>query len=221
MVLPDHKKIIYLPHTEYRSITALYSLACDGIHYCLYKEYFDSIENKFNNTPHLYNWYILTVNAYYDLAISNWCKLFGSYSEPTHYYHLLGIHALKTKLIEININPPNKEQLKSNLLILSKLSINDFDQYHQLTKDYRDKNLIHREHSPTKIKDGDLSYPKIDTAKENFLSLTLILIKLAKRFPNTQDKINCYQFIYDDFDSKDKILELIQKSIPNFIGNKK
>lgn len=216
MIMPDHKKLVYLPHIEYRLIAALYSLACDGINYCLYKEYFDSIEKEFKTNPHLYVWHRHTLNAYYDIA-----KLFGAYSEPTHYYHLLNTHALKTKLTEIGINPPNEEKLKSILLETVDLSVEKFDQYHQITKDYRDRNLIHREHSPSEVNDGDLYYPPLFIAKETFLSLALLLIKLSKQFPDKQDEVNFYKFIYDDFDSKNQICDLIEKSIPKFIGNSK
>lgn len=98
MLMPEHKKIVYLPHIEYRLILALYVLACDGIYYGIYKEYFDSIQYKFKSIPHMYAWYTRTVDDYYDLAVSNWCKLFGAYSEPTHYYYLLSTHALKSNL---------------------------------------------------------------------------------------------------------------------------
>jgi hypothetical protein len=98
MFLPDHKKIVYIPHIEYRLIRELYNLSCEGVYYCLYKEYFDSIKNKFN-TSHVYSWYCHTINAYYDLAIGHWCKIFGSYSEPTHYHKLLYTQSLKIKLI--------------------------------------------------------------------------------------------------------------------------
>lgn len=219
-MLPSHKKEVYLPHTEYRLISALYSLSCTGIHYCIYKKYFDSLKNKFLNSALIY-WHTHTTNAYYDLAISNWCKLFGSYSEPTHYYHLLSTHALKAKLIDIDIDMEisNKEELKKYLLKLSNLTITEFDNYHQLTKDYRDRNLIHREHSPVKINDGDLYFPELEIAKKSFLSLTLILIKLFRTFYSNQDEVNFYKFIYDDFNQPDQICDLINKSIPKFIEN--
>ena len=217
MITENQKKTVFLPHVEYRLISALYGLACDGIHYCLYKEYFDSIENEFTADSHLRVWHRHTVNAYYDIAIINWCKLFGAYSEPTHYQRLLTTHALKTKLAEISIVPPDKEKLKFILLENTGVLVNEFDQYHQLTKDYRDRNLIHRENSPRKINDGDLYYPHLTTAKETFISLTLVLIKLSRKFPAMQDGVNFYKFIYDDFDNKKQICDLINKSMPTFI----
>lgn len=216
MFLPDHKRIVYIPHIEYRLIRELYNLSCEGVYYCLYKEYFDSLKNKFN-TSHIYSWYCHTVNAYYDLAIGHWCKIFGSYSEPTHYHKLLGTQPLKTKLSDLGINPPEADQLRLWLLKDAELTEEAFNEYHQLTKDYRDRNLVHRENSPEKINDGDLYYPKMEFAKRTFLSLIVILIKLAKNFPETQDAVNHYEFIYDDFSEKSEILDLIKKSIPNFL----
>jgi hypothetical protein len=182
-----------------------------------FKEYFDSIKNKFN-TPHVYSWYYHTVNAYYDLAIGHWCKIFGSYSEPTHYHKLLDTQQLKTKLNELQINPPETDQLRLWLLNDAELTEEALNEYHQLTKDYRDRNLVHRENSPEKINHGDLYYPKIEFAKRTFLSLIVILIKLAKNFPVTQDAINHYEFTYDDFTEKSEILDLIKKSIPDFLA---
>ncbi len=216
MLLPDHKKIVYIPHIEYRLIKELYNLSSEGVHYCLYKEYFYSIKNKFN-TPHVYSWYCHTVNAYYHLAIGHWCKIFGSYSEPTHYHKLLDTQSLKTKLNELGISPPEADQLRVWLLKDAELTEKAFNEYHQLTKDYRDRNLVHRENSPEIINDGDLYYPKIEFAKRTFLSLIVILIKLTKTFPVAQDAVNHYEFIYDDYTEKLEILDLIKKSIPNFL----
>jgi hypothetical protein len=38
MELPIHKNIVFIPHIEYRLIKEIYSLACDGVYYCTYKE---------------------------------------------------------------------------------------------------------------------------------------------------------------------------------------
>lgn len=188
----------------------------------LYIQNLDSIKKKFTTIPHLCNWYRYTVNAYYDLAIANWCKLFGSYSEPTHYYHILDTINLQSKLIEIKINPPNKPKLKAKLIAYSNnLSEKEFNKYHKLTKDYRDRSLIHREHLPEEINDGDLRYPMLDIAKETFLSLTLILIELARKFSSQRDVVNYFRFIYDDLHDKEQINNLTDKSIPKFIGNTK
>jgi hypothetical protein len=118
--------------------------------YCLYKRYFDSIKVKFQNKS-TNVWYVHTVNAYHDLAISHWCKIFGSYSEPTHYYQLIKAPALNQGLIELNINPPDRKKLKEYLLKECGLSSEEFNNYHQLTKNYRDRNLVHREHSPNEV----------------------------------------------------------------------
>lgn len=214
MSLPNHKKRVYLPHIEYRLLSAIYALSVDGLIYCLYKKHFESIEEDFK-AKDSYIWFIHTMNAYYDLAIGHWCRIFGSYSEPTHYYQLLETQALQQKLIDIGIGASEKDKLKEYLLKGSDLTPDNFDSYHQLTKEYRDRNLIHREHSPSEIKDGDLYFPKLEIAKKTLLSLILILIKLAKRFPEHQDEVNNYMFIYDDFDDQDKICEAIKKSFPN------
>jgi hypothetical protein len=125
---------------------------------------------------------------------------------------------LQAKLQEIGITPPNKENLKLKLLEISKVSGDAFDKYHQSTKDYRDRNLIHREHSPQEIKDGDLHYPIIAIANKTFLSLTMILIQLIKSYPNSPDSAHAYKLIYDDVGQKEQIIQLIEESIPKFIG---
>jgi len=215
MELPDHKKIVYMPHTEYRLISAMYGLVCDGVTYCMYKDYFDSISGAFKNTPN-HIWFIHTVNAYYDLAISNWCKIFGSYSEPTHYHKLLETQALRAKLLEIGLALADADQLRDYILDRAGLKLDEYGSYHELTKDYRDRNLIHREHSPDEIKDGDLYFPRLAIAKDTFLSLVLLLINLAKKFPEIGDEVNSYKFLYDDFSGKSQICSLIERSFPKF-----
>jgi hypothetical protein len=37
-----------------------------------------------------------------------------------------------------------------------------------------------------------------------------------KLFPDTQDSVSSYKFIYDDFDDQYKICELIKGSFPEF-----
>lgn len=128
---------------------------------------------------------------------------------------------MKSKIIEIDIKKPDRKHLKNHLLKLSNLSTDEFDKYHTSTKEYRDRNLIHREHSPVKINDGDLSFPILNLAKNTFLSLTLILIQLAKRFPSSQDLVHSFRVMYDDFDDKNEICDLIEKSIPKFIDSAK
>ena len=215
MYLPDHKKIVFMPHTEYRLISAMYGLVCDGITYCMYKCYFDSISTFFKDTSN-YLWYIHTVNAYYDLAISNWCKIFGSYTEPTHYHKLIETQALRTKLTEVGVMSADVDHLRSYLLDHAQLSREQYNSYHELTKDYRDRNLIHCEHSPEEIKDGDLYFPKLNVAKDTFLSLALLLINLAKQFPEAADEVNSYKLLYDDFREKSQICSLIESSFPKF-----
>lgn len=199
MDLSDYKKTVYIPHTEYRLISAMYELVCDGVFYCMYKSYFDSIAESFNKKTPNHIWFIHTVNAYYDLAVSHWCKVFGSHSEPTHYYNLIETQSLVIKLLEVGIEAADTEHLKGFLLNGCNLKAEEYDTYHQLTKEYRDRNLVHREHSPDEINDGDLYFPKLDIAKDTFLSLALLLINLAKKFPEVGDEVNSYRFLYGDF----------------------
>lgn len=216
MDLPDHKKIAYMPHTEYRLVSAMYGLVCDGITYCMYKNHFDSLSGSFKGTSN-HIWFIHTVNAYYDLAISNWCKIFGSYSEPTHYNKLIETQALKAKLLEVELVLTGADQLRAYILDNAGLKPDEYSAYHELTKDYRNRNLVHREHSPDEIKDGDLYFPKLDIAQNIFISLVLLLINLAKKFPEVGgDEVNSYKFLYDDFSEKAQIFSLIEKSFPRF-----
>lgn len=214
MLLESQKKA-YLPHVEWRLLSAIYELAYAAVYYIEYKRYFDSIKIKLDSSN---VWYTYTVNAYYDSAIFNWCKLFGSYSEPTHYYQLLSTPLLKEMLVKVNINLTDRTHLKRFILNNCSLSIIQFDKYHKLVKDYRDKNLIHREHSPTKINDGDLSYPILGIAKKTVFSLISLVIKIARTFPQDQSNSNFYSFQYHDL-SKPQINKIIKQSIPPFILN--
>jgi hypothetical protein len=109
----SHSKLkSYLSQSDSRLINALYSTCLEGVYYCLYKEYFDKIESLFKSKPSAF-WYIQTVNAYYDLAVINWCKIFGSYTEPTHYSKIFNHDFIKSKLIGINSSLESHKDLKN------------------------------------------------------------------------------------------------------------
>lgn len=207
--LPDHKTIYYLPHDEYRLISAMYDITTDGLYSAYYKRYLDDQREFIKSQPRLIVWYNRTRNAYYDQAISNWCKIFGSWSEPTHYYKLLEIPLFVTKLKEI-FNIKEKNDLKH--MIVNNVNMEEFKLYHSKTKDYRDRYLIHREHSPKQIEDDELGYPNLDVPIKTFCSIALFLIRLTKSFPQEKLDSNQYALIMDNFEFTQQIFLFIKES---------
>jgi hypothetical protein len=189
-LLPDYK-VIYLARTEKRLITAMYELTCEGFIYATYANEIDKNHNQLESSKKV--WRQLTRNAYYDAAIRNWCMLFGSRNEPTHYSKLLTSEIFKSHLIQLNIGS-TVDELRTKLLMDADLTREMHSQYHQATKKYRDMYLIHREHSPNIINDGDLNFPILDSAIRLFYSLFGILVKLADTFESKP--ITKYDFKY-------------------------
>jgi len=192
-----NKVIKKLPKDESRLFKQLYELSFDGLSSILYKNELNKGKDQYLHSKYR-GWFISTSNAYLDEAILKWCMIFGSWSEPAHYYTLLKAVHIKSTLNNLGID--SDEKLKLHLLDEASLTELEFDAYHQETKDYRDRYLVHREHSPRTIGNGDLSHPELIVAEKTFMALINVLHSLANELPNLNEQ---YTIFYYDIDSSD------------------
>jgi hypothetical protein len=207
-----HFKTVYLPRKEKRLINAMYELACEGYICAIYTREMNKKQNTFASSKQV--WHRFTRNSYYDSAIRNWCMLFGSRNEPTHYSKLLSSEIFKLRLNKIGIDS-SVERLRELLLTDAGLTVKMHEEYHQATKKYRDMYLIHRQHSTDIINNGDLHFPVLDSAIGLFYSLYAILVQLADTFEN--DSITKYDFIYLSYITRTKLQSLIKQPIVEVI----
>ena len=89
----------------------------------------------------------------------------------------------------IRITKPLQESVEVNdlrLLMLNGIEMTetDYSEFHQQLKDYRDRNLIQREHDPKKINDRDLNYPELDPLIKSLMFACKLLVKLIKDYPS-------------------------------------
>lgn len=172
-------------HSDYRLLSQMYHLCIEGIYNCLYYKYLNSFTGDLSRNAYIKNWVIGSMNAYYDCSVKNWCMLFGSKNEPTHYSRLLNHQNIKDKLqIILGMPPITDERLKMHFFNELKITEKDYQDFFEKTKKYRDKHLIHREHSPKKINDGDIEYPKVDTIMNSYYIMTYLLICIFDQFPS-------------------------------------
>ncbi len=210
-MIRSQDKIVYLSHTEYRLLSQMYDLCKEGIYYSHYNKFFENVDERKIG----YNWTIYTCNAYYDLTVIKWCNLFGSYKEPTHYRMLSSTEDLKESLTKLKVTKPFRSKLKISLLSNIKLDINKYDIYHRKALKYRNKNLIHRENSPLKIKNHEISYPNIDVMMKSFKWLYFFIVDILETFPNEMNAKNCYKFQYK-WIKHEKFDEIVNEDMPNF-----
>ena len=78
------------------------------------------------------NYWILIFNNFLDIAALEWCKVFGSKSNLTHW----------SKHIK------NQDEFRSNMLIHLNLSQEEWEEYWKSIKDYRDCMVAHHIHNP-------------------------------------------------------------------------
>jgi hypothetical protein len=115
--LNPHFTVVYLLRKEKCLINAVYELTCEGFICANYTKKLDKKQNDFVLLQQ--HWYQFTRNSYYDTAIRNWCMLFGSRNEPTHYSKLLIL--LKLRLSQFGIGS-TIGSLRENLLNYAGLS---------------------------------------------------------------------------------------------------
>lgn len=208
------RKTVYLPHEEFRLLSQMNLIACEGIHNILYFRFFKKL-----NFPEKYTtWLTCTLNSYFYISVSRWCMLFGTYSEPTHYRELLKSPIISLKLKEKTTDEITEVDLRSYLLTRANIQKDDYETYHQKMLNYRNTFSIHRYHSPEKIKEGDIVHPELETAKSSFLSITSILLEVLNTFPQNSDSVNNSKYVYDDF-SPQEIIDSINNNLPGFLMN--
>lgn len=142
--------------------------------------------------------------------------LFGTDSEPTHYSKLLAEEKIAEKLSTLSHSPNiDRNALRTVILNSANISLEEYDAYWTRTTSYRNQSLIHREHHPNKIRNRELQYPILDPAKQTLMSLYILLIKLARTYPNEPDQHNVYPVEFISEDSIDKLESYLQSVNPN------
>jgi len=89
------------------------------------------------------NYWILIFNNFFDIAILDWCKVFGSESEPTHWKNI--------------VDDPSS--FRQGLLSALGIDQSNWETYWKDVKDYRDKYLAHHQNDPSRT-----HYPNLDIA---------------------------------------------------------
>ena len=205
----------FCPHDESRILTQMFNITGNGIQYVYNKKLFDTLSNRILVENR--DWFILTLNGYYDLAIYNWSMLFGAYSEPTHYKKLLEHKNISECLCRIlGADHIDKENLQCYLLECIGLSDEEYKKVHQEIWDYRDRFLAHREHSPSKISSGDLIFPELKLIKKTLEAFYLLLVKIVHSFPDNPDENNKYHVSYLLLYSYEDIEEFVRLTFPSF-----
>lgn len=205
----------FCPHDESRILSQMLNITGNGIQYVYYKKLFDTLADRVLVDNQ--DWFMLTLNGYYDLAVYNWSMLFGAYSEPTHYKKLLEHKNISECLCQIlGFDQVDKESLQCYLLDCIKLSDEEYKKAHQKICDYRDRFLAHREHSPSKINNGDLIFPELNIIKKSLEAFYLLLVKIIRSFPDSPDENNNYHVSYLLLQSYEDIEEFVKLTFPSF-----
>lgn len=109
------------------------------------------------------NWWILIYNNFFDIAILEWCKVFGTDSEPTHWKNLIADH----------------DAFRQGLLSALGTDQASYAAYWETMMSYRNELLAHRFTNPS-VK----NYPTLDFALKSSFYYYSILIKMLKRYPD-------------------------------------
>lgn len=211
----DYLQRSFCPQEESRILSQMIHVSGNGIQYIYYKKFFDTLADRIsvNNQE----WFILTLNGYYDLAVYNWCMIFGTYSEPTHYQKLIEYKNIKKYLCCIlSCETVDKEIFKNHLLDCIGLSESEYVQVHKNIIDYRNRYLAHRVNHPSEINDNDLVFPELNVIKQALEFFYLLLVQIINFFPDTPDKNNRHYVSYFSLNSHDDIEEFLKLTLPNF-----
>lgn len=202
----ENRMRCFMNHKQSRLVNSLIRISRDCIGYARYFRLMKTEEN---------HWSILTRNAYYDEAVINWCKLFGAYGEPTHYYEIVGQkYELSHNLSKMGLEPIDTDSLKRWVLERAGVDHEAFDVFHAKTTEYRNRNLIHFEHDPEEDKDRDLKYPEIDIILNSLCSLMEFLNELCGTFPKNSDEKNEFLVGYTVFSDRQELINYLEESFP-------
>jgi hypothetical protein len=106
------------------------------------------------------NYWIQISNNFFDVAVLEWCKVFGTDSEPTHCKTIVDNHA----------------SFRKGLLNCTGLDESGWSKYWQSVKDYRNNIIAHFKKIP------DLQYPSLDVIiNSTFYYYNWLLKELDKR----------------------------------------
>lgn len=98
----------------------------------------NSYKDNFNQS-----YWVLIYNNFFDITILEWCKIFGTYREPTHWTTLVN----------------DQKTFRQCLLATLNIKCSEWHSYGQHIRDYRNNFVAHH------IKDPKLThYPKLDIA---------------------------------------------------------
>jgi len=109
------------------------------------------------------NWWILIYNNFFDIAILEWCKVFGTDSEPTHWKNLITDH----------------DVFRQGLLSALGTDQASYNAYWETVTSYRNKLLAHRTREPS-VK----NYPTLDFALKSSFYYYSILIQMLRSYPD-------------------------------------
>lgn len=207
----------FMPHRTYRLINQMYDVAITCLAYCVY---FKEIQKQKSDKRN--SWLIATHNAYYDLCVMHWCMLFGSeHNEPTHFYHLLDKkYHLKERMILSNSDKPSKQALRNLILSNSKINHAEFHKLKITTVQYRNKNLIHREHNPDFIHDKCMNRPVVRNLLKTAYSLYELITNIASTYPKQPDHSNKYRHICRIFRTQTGLSHFFLQSFPSQLSKK-
>ncbi len=91
------------------------------------------------------NYWILIFNNFLDIAVLEWCKVFGSNKDETHWSNHI----------------KDKEEFRKQLLYRLNLSQEEWNKYWNSMKSYRDHVVAHHEHDPNITSYPDLNHALI------------------------------------------------------------
>lgn len=78
------------------------------------------------------NYWILIFNNFLDISVLEWCKVFGSKNQNTHW----------SRHVE------NKDEFRNGMLARLEMSQEEWQTYWSSVKDYRDKSVAHHQSNP-------------------------------------------------------------------------
>lgn len=108
------------------------------------------------------NFWIFAFNNFFDMSVLEWCKVFGSRGESTHWAGVVR----------------DEEAFRSDMLMELKLTHNEWVSYWKEMKHYRDFSVAHHTKDPRFTK-----YPRLDTALRSTFFLYGHLVNQLKDAP--------------------------------------
>ena len=147
-----------------------------------YKDDFDQI------------YWILTFNNFFDLAILEWCKVFGTDSEPTHWKTIVDDH----------------EAFRTGLLSCIGLNESEWNRYWVEVKDYRNNIIAHFKKNPRVQQ-----YPSLDIIINSTFYYYEWLVKALDKRGIRQEPENLEEYYYKCLNQAEVFSEKAYNSTKN------